>query len=431
MNYSEAINFIETLINYEKKFSEYKEENYNPEKITIALNSAEIDYSRTKIFHIAGTKGKGSTSIYLSRLIHKHTEENTGLYTSPHISKINERISINGVEISDDEFAALITEFEKEIISEKLTFFEALTFIAIIYFTRKNCKYIVLETGLGGRLDATNFCKPILSIITPISYDHTKILGNTLSKIAYEKAGIIKNLTPVISSKQKREALLVLKKVARKRKAGFFYFPEIANYRIKERTIEGALFDFSIKIPGERLKVNNIKLSTPSDEFVKNFLLAVLAFFIHFKKLNESILREVAEIKLPFRMKIAGNFLFDVAHNDDSLRKLFENIKMYNIAKGKKIILFLGILIDKEIDRIARIIYRYRKMFYKIILFDFTAVRPAGSKELYNTLKTKRLKNLFFLNNIKEFKFKNGEEFFYVFTGSFYIMSQLKDFLFV
>ncbi len=429
MNYTEALNFIESLINYEKKFFDYSEKNYDPKKIFLILKASDVNFSKAKIFHIAGTKGKGSTSIYLSLLIHNHTLKNTGLYTSPHVSKINERISINGKEISDEDFAILISEFEEKIKSERLTFFEALTFIAMVYFIRNKCEYIVLETGLGGRLDATNFCSPVLSIITPISFDHTKILGNTLSKIAYEKAGIIKELTPVISARQYPDALDVLKKVAYEKKAPFFYLPEISRFRIIKREKKGVVFHFSFKIFNQSIKLKNIFLTIPSDVFVENLLLATVSFYIHFKKLSEKLVKEVAMVKLPYRMKVENNYLLDVAHNDNSIKRLFESMNRYRIANKKKILLFIGLLEDKEIERIEKVVYRYRKMFYKIITFDFPAIRPTGSKRLFDLLNERKLKNLLFLFDLKDFDFKKNKDFFYLFTGSFYIVKSLEEIL--
>lgn len=413
MTYEEALNFITGLINYEKKFAQYNEENYNPEKISYALKSENISL-KAKIFHIAGTKGKGSTSIYLAELIYRHSGENTALYTSPHIDKINERIVVNGVAITDDEFAQLITEYKDKFTIYGFTFFEALTFIAMVYFERKECKYIVLETGLGGRLDATNFCKPVLSIITPISFDHTDILGKTLSKIAYEKAGIIKENIPVLSAKQRFQALRTLKEVAFKKNSLFFYLPEIVNYRIDRKN---KIVDINFK----DISFNDLKFYLPSDVFIDNFILSLTAFKLYFNQLDSKIIEDVLKIDLPFRMKLKGNFLFDVAHNDDSIEKLFKNIKAYGVGGEKKILIF-GILADKELKRIAKVIKKYRKMFEKIVLFDFEAIRNSGSKELFNLLKP--IKNVEYVKDLKHVNF--DEKSFYVVTGSFYIMKYVE-----
>ncbi|MCX7820702.1 MAG: Mur ligase family protein [Brevinematales bacterium] len=416
MNYIESIDFINSLINYEKKFANYNELNYDPQKIKKALDAEKIVVN-SQIFHIAGTKGKGSTSIYLAELIYRHTNENTGLYTSPHIERINERIVVNGKEITNEEFAELVSELKDKFNRYDLTFFEALTFMAMIYFNRKGCKYIVLETGLGGRLDATNFCLPVLSIITPISYDHTDVLGKTLSKIAFEKAGIIKQNIPVLSAGQRREALKVLKNVAKDKNSPFFYLPELVNYKINRRKKI-----FKVKYKDFHLK--NIKFVIPSDVFIDNFILSLTAFKLHFKDINKYIIEDILKLELPYRMKVVKNFLFDVAHNDDSIKKLFQNIIKYRIGNKEKILL-LGILSDKELSRIARIIKSYRKIFKRIILFDFKAIRDSGSKELFNLLKN--VKNVEYIENLENLNFE--EHNFYVVTGSFYIMKYVEDML--
>lgn len=163
-----------------------KEEELDPDRVGWMLNKAGLSYKNIKIFHIAGAKGKSSTTLYLSHLLIYAGKRKVGLYTSPHLFKINERIQLNGRAIKDSEFSRLVESYKGfiENIREKFvpTYFDVLTFLLMAYFIQKRCDFIVLEVRPGERLDSTNFCKPLFSIIISIGYDHTDILGKTLEK---------------------------------------------------------------------------------------------------------------------------------------------------------------------------------------------------------------------------------------------------------
>ena len=165
---------------------------------------------------IVGTNGKGSTSAILSNIL-KSSSYKVGLYTSPHLTNINERIRINGKSISDEKIIEFIKCFEDDINNLKVSFFEAMTAMALWYFKKENVDIAVLETGLGGRLDSVTICNPQMVVITRISYDHQHILGDTIEKIAFEKAGAIKNNTKCISYPQTEKVKKVLEK---KKKSG-------------------------------------------------------------------------------------------------------------------------------------------------------------------------------------------------------------------
>ena len=158
---------------------------------------------------VAGTNGKGSVSAILANIF-KTSNYKTGLFTSPHLVKVNERIRINGNTISDEDIDVFIKTFKKQIEKTEATFFETITAMAFWYFKKENVDIAILETGLGGRLDSVSVCEPLATVITPISLDHVEILGETLSEIAFEKAGILKYNIPCISAKQKNEAKEIL-----------------------------------------------------------------------------------------------------------------------------------------------------------------------------------------------------------------------------
>ena len=175
--------------------------------------------------HVAGTNGKGSVSSMLSFIL-RDAGYRTGLYTSPHLVRFNERIQVDGVEISDEEveryFSILephMSAMENESPLKKITFFEAATAMAFLYFADRKVDYAVVEVGLGGRLDATNVITPELSVITSLSLDHTRILGDRVEKIALEKAGIIKDGIPVVLARNAEEAVAVIERIAADRGA--------------------------------------------------------------------------------------------------------------------------------------------------------------------------------------------------------------------
>jgi dihydrofolate synthase/folylpolyglutamate synthase len=182
-----------------------------------ALGSPE---RRLRILHVTGTKGKGSTSAMLASILHQ-SGYRTGLFTSPHLSGIEERFQVDGVPISSPELTQLLTDIRSASEASRLepTFFEIATAAGFLHFERRACEAAVVEVGLGGRLDSTNVCTPVVSVITSISHDHVRVLGSTLGQIAREKAGIIKPGRPVISGEVKAEPAAVIEEVARSRGA--------------------------------------------------------------------------------------------------------------------------------------------------------------------------------------------------------------------
>jgi dihydrofolate synthase/folylpolyglutamate synthase len=202
-----------------------------------------------KKIHVGGTNGKGSTSALIASLL-EAAGYRVGLYTSPHLERFNERIKVNGEEISDEDAARLLTEsrqiFEKMINYKEpmpLRFFDILTGVCFKYFMEQKVDFAVIEVGLGGRLDATNVMEPLVSVITNIGYEHVNILGPTLEDIAYEKAGIIKTGVPVITGETKENVLEVFRKVAKENDTDLIEVQEYAEYTRTSSDITGQTFD--------------------------------------------------------------------------------------------------------------------------------------------------------------------------------------------
>jgi len=179
------------------------------ENIQKFLSTLDNPQSKLKTIHIAGSNGKGSTAAFIASILMEYGYK-VGLYTSPHFIRFNERIQINNVQIPDEYLANFITESEDYIDEHKLTFFEVTTAIAFKYFAENDVDFAVIETGLGGRLDATNVLDPLAVVITSISLEHTNILGDTIRKIAFEKAAIIKKHIHVFVGKLPMEAVAVV-----------------------------------------------------------------------------------------------------------------------------------------------------------------------------------------------------------------------------
>ena len=196
------------------------------DNITHLLNHLDNPQNKFKSIHVAGSNGKGSTCSFLAS-IQQELGYKVGLYTSPHFVKFNERIRINGTEIDDDEIIYFL-EKNKDYIDKYLpTFFEITTALAFDYFNKNNVDYAIIETGLGGRLDATNTIMPVASLITSISYEHSHILGDTLEKIAYEKAGILKKNIPTFLGVLTEVASKTIINIAKKNMSKCFQLSKI------------------------------------------------------------------------------------------------------------------------------------------------------------------------------------------------------------
>ena len=215
MNYHSALSYLNNYINYEAKpATAYAPEKFNLNRVRGLLELIGNPHLHYPSVHIAGTKGKGSVAAMTESVL-RSSGHITGLFTSPHIHDLRERIRVNGKIISQKSFAQLLTELQPQIeMTQNITYYEIMTILALEWFARQSIDIAVLEVGLGGRLDATNIVTPSVCAITTISYDHMELLGNTIEDIAAEKAGIIKAGIPIVSGPQSDSALAVLERHA-------------------------------------------------------------------------------------------------------------------------------------------------------------------------------------------------------------------------
>ncbi|MBQ0104701.1 MAG: hypothetical protein KBT47_01535 [Armatimonadetes bacterium] len=238
MNFDEAVDFLSSLAVFGIR--------PGTERTRYAAGLLGNPQKKYKTVHVAGTNGKGSTTTFISYIL-REAGYNVGTYTSPCVFKVDERIQFNLENISDEDFAFVfekikrVNEELKKTEYGSLTEFEAKTLGAFIYFAEKNVDYAVIEVGMGGRFDATNIIEPEVSLITSISLDHTEYLGDTIEKIAFEKAGIIKPNTPIISGADEK-ANAVIGKTAEENHAPF-----ISDFKIKDK---GRSYDLEFSLPG-------------------------------------------------------------------------------------------------------------------------------------------------------------------------------------
>lgn len=338
--------------------------------------------------HVAGTNGKGSTCYYISRILEAHGF-NTGLFTSPHLVSMKERFVFGGEMITDEEFVAVFEKVKKQCElfddEEKITmhpsFFEFLFLMFMEWMDLKKADVLVLETGLGGMLDATNiFDDPKVTVITSVGLDHTKELGSTIESIASQKAGIIKENVPLVIWDNGDAVNKVLKDKAKEKHAEVFMLEEenIQNFVCDEKHIA-----FSLNTRYDEFKlVRNLSVSLPTPALYQriNSSLAVMAaaIFLGDKLDSEKTRSALGEGYFHGRFEeIARGFFVDGAHNEDAMHKLLESVKT---LKGKKVIIF-GACKDKDYVKMLRMIDESLD-FDTIILTNIDSERAVDSKTM-------------------------------------------------
>ena len=312
MGYKEAIGFLYAL--------ESKEYNLDLGNITKLLAKLGNPHEGLKYIHVAGTNGKGSVCAMLYSIL-QEAGYKAGMYTSPHLVRFSERIQINNKEITNEEVAELFGKIKPFYTEE--TFFEVVTAMAFLYFKEKKADFVVLEVGLGGRLDATNVITPLVSVITNISLEHQKYLGKTVEKIAFEKAGIIKEGIPVVTGAEGK-ALDVIKKIAGEKNSKVF---AVGNGHGYDLNLKGEFQQFNANIAVKTIVVLNERYKLGIDSIKSGLLKA----------------------NWPGRFEfIDKNILVDCAHNPAGA-KVLKNELLSIKNNYNRIILVVGILSDKDI----------------------------------------------------------------------------------
>lgn len=424
--YEEAVAYIENI----PKFTT-KNKLEHTRKCLDLLGSPDKD---RKIIHVAGTNGKGSVCAFLSSMLEQGGFR-CGLFTSPHLVKINERFQINEVMISDQRFTEAFTEVKN--LADRLveegdyhpTYFEFLFLMGMIVFKQEDVDYIVLETGLGGRLDATNsVLSPMACVITSISLDHVEYLGDTIQKIAGEKAGIIKKGVPVIFDGNRKEAAEVIK--ARAEELGCpWYEVKESQQKLLDYTPEGIRFLSSSGVYGET------ELFVP---FIARYQMMNAALALETMGMlkaehgleKETLIKGIGGAKWQGRMEtILPGVIVDGAHNEDGIARFVETVSYFQ--KEYPITLLFSTVADKEFpDMIKRVCKGLQ--FANVVTTEIWGSRKQSAKELAELFRLNGCSQVFVEPNPgKAFELayeKKGDGLLFV-AGSLYLAGEIKDYV--
>jgi len=328
------------------------------ERITRLLNGLGNPHQGLKVIHVTGTNGKGSVCKYISSMLQK-AGYTVGLYVSPHVERFSERIVVNGEEISEEDISLLVEQV-RPVVEDMIkkdtapTFFEIVTALALLYFRDRKVDYAVIEVGLGGRFDATNVVTSLVSVITNVSLEHTNILGNDITSIAFEKAGIIKEKIPVVTAAT-QNAWAVIKDIAVEKKAPITLVDQTMWKRVshkgkhQEFFIQGSFKDYSVKTSMLGMhQGENIALAIAAIERLQTSGVYLA---------DTDIVEGIAAASHPGRMEIISEkpfIILDGAHNPDGMAKLALTLK--EDFSYKRLFLILAILRDKDINTMVSMI---------------------------------------------------------------------------
>ncbi|KRM68689.1 folylpolyglutamate synthase [Apilactobacillus ozensis DSM 23829 = JCM 17196] len=428
MNYNDAINYIHGRKQFKK----------HPNLDTIKLLLSKLDNPQNKInaIHVAGTNGKGSTVAFLRNLF-QADGYSVGTFTSPFIIKFNERISVNGVPITNDELVQLVEEIKSivDIMDTELglnapTEFEIITAMMFKYFADNPVDVVIVEVGIGGILDSTNVFTPKVSVITTIGYDHMKILGNTLSEIAAQKAGIIKPRVPVVVGNLPDDALNVIKKTAQQKNSSIDVFAE--SFTTHKKTSLGWLekFDFS----NDDIKIKDISIKMLGVYQVHNAACALQAYLIYQNEFKNSI--SISNIKTGLlKTSWAGRFeelnssplvVIDGAHNEPAVKELAKLID--NHFYDKEVYIILAVLADKQYIKMINTLLKVKNIHLVLTEFDGVGTRKAADfKKLITEIDND---SVTFINNwkeaIAEVSTEMSDDDVLIITGSLYFISDVR-----
>jgi dihydrofolate synthase/folylpolyglutamate synthase len=366
--YQEALDYIYSYVDYSVERSyRYSADVFELQRVCDLLDSLGNPQDKFSSFHIAGTKGKGSVSAMIASIL-QAANYRTGLYTSPHLIRFNERIRVDGSDISDDDLVATLEQMKPHIEAiEELTVYEIVTALAFTYFAEQGVEVASIEVGLGGRLDATNVIQPLVSVITSLSYDHMHLLGDRLSDIALEKAGIIKSGIPVVLAPQQLEAEHVViteaeKHGARLVRVGKDWLFAPGSRRLHGQSLyvwsadEQALMDAYVDSAGEdEWSPPRYQIPLLGYHQVINAAVAYAALMeakhLGLKLPDDAVREGFQDVHWPGRFQILNGdpvIVVDSAHNRDSALKL--RLALDDYYPGQPVTMIFGASADKDIE---------------------------------------------------------------------------------
>jgi len=369
--------------------------------------------------HVAGTNGKGTVCHILAQ-VYTQAGYKVGLYTSPHLFDFKERIKINGLEIPDDAIVLFFKEYSKYINRYHITYFELLTALAFWWFKQQRVDLAVIETGLGGRLDATNVVKPLLSVITSISYDHKEYLGDTIEAIAFEKAGIIKEKVPLILGGLPENARQVIQAKAYEKGS------EVYSVDSLRPVFKNGIFELTENNDILKIKTDLIGPIQAINLGVGWQVIKCLLY--RYKVSNKQFLETVKDIRLTSGLRARfeplkkdEKWYFDGAHNIEAIRVLKNTIK--NLAKNEEPVIILSLMRDKIDEKIVHEFSEFKKIYY----YEINTGRAAKFEEVKRHLQQiQPLSNEW--GNIFSLLQRNKSRLV-IFTGSFYFYNTVSEWI--
>ena len=408
-NAIEAISYIENMKVKRKDFKYLVE----------LFNKYDNFQNKIKTIHVAGTNGKGSTTNFIRSII-QNAGFKVGTFTSPYLEVHNDRIRINNVFIPNKDYLDIANHFYDEVMSGDYTFFEIDTLIAFYYLYINKVDYAVIEVGMGGRLDATNVIKPLISVITNIGFDHMEFLGDTIEKIAFEKAGIIKKNTPVVvGCNNLDDALNVFKKISTNNNAEYTISSKPSNVKIVDGNLN---FDFegkSFAVIGEALyQAENASLAVKAISILKDKKLIKLSEKNIYDGLKNTFWLGRFE-----KVSETSRIYLDGAHNSHGISALSKTLKAMQDSKVNIKILFAA-LTDKETDKMIEELIKISK---DLTVTEFDFYRCKKAKEIASNYPVSINPNWkdFILKYVKS----RGSKDMLVITGSLYFITQVRHFL--
>ncbi|MFH1783407.1 MAG: folylpolyglutamate synthase/dihydrofolate synthase family protein [bacterium] len=427
MKYSQAIKYLQKLEMFGIRLGLA-----DMKRVLAVLGSPQ---KSLKVVHVGGTNGKGSTVAFISDVLIEAGYK-VATYTSPHMVDFRERIQVNGKYIPKSRVCRLLGRIRRAVGNKPLTYFECVTVMALMYFAECGVDVAVLEVGMGGRLDATNVIgKSLVSVITNIDFEHTQYLGNTIAKIAYEKAGIIKKNSVVVTAIKKKQALVTIKDICRDRKTKLFRIGrnfKSFNYKILPRGKQG--FDYR----GVWDTFKGIKLTMKGAHQVDNALCALAAievlrqkgYRIEYPHISKGLLNtiwpgriELKKVTLGVRKKV--NVLLDGAHNQAGIKSL-KNFLKSGIVKYNTLIIVFGVLADKDTSAMLRCLM---PLAHRVILTKPKSNRAAEPEKIRSYIKNRELLQKVSINDTVQGALKDAflsakRDSLVCVTGSLYVVSE-------
>lgn len=405
---SDVWNYLDSIPMFSKVGD--KASNFGLENITRFCELIGNPQNQFKSIHVAGTNGKGTTC-YLLEAIYKKAGYKTGLFTSPHLLRYNERVRISGKEIGDEQILKFFQVAEKALISIPLTYFEISTALAFWSFAKEKVDVAIIETGLGGRLDSTNIITPELSVITSIGKDHHQILGNTLTEIAGEKAGIIKQGRPVVVGNLDSESMKVMKEKAREKKAEL----------IKSEILEPVFNEKKISLRKENLTFET-NLIEPVNAWNVAICYASVNVLQEAYAVSKTEFKEAIELfpGVPARFEKLHpqrEWYFSGSHNEQAIDATLEAVSAFQAPEK---VLILSLMKDKATPEVLGKFSGFDTIWY----FEQEGERAATFDEIKTHLNAGKIDNSNYETILKELKTE-----LVICAGSFYFYPTVKRWL--